>query len=210
MTAKRLILFCLVIFLIEDITSAQNIDSQRLNYEHKNYHFLDIGLERLNQQNTAMWLLLGWGGLNVIGGSTLALNDTYGDFGIMSAGWGAVNAAIATFALMGTQTYTDATMFSEILKDEQLFNRILAVNSGLNVGYISAGISMNYFGKTNRIKQFGTAVAIQGAFLMAFDAWLLLSSNARLNDLAVYPDMLSLNNSLSNILVPSLALSFNF
>lgn len=210
MVFKLLIIQCFKIFLIVNIASAQHFDSEVTKYDLNKGTFLDIGLDRLNQQNTAMWLLLGWGGLNIAGGSVMALNNTYKDFGIMSAGWGVVNAAIATFALIGTQTYTDITTFSEVLKDEQFFNRILAVNSGLNAGYIAGGISMNYFGKTNRIKQFGTAVAVQGVFLMAFDAWLLLSSNARLNALAIYPEMVTIGNGLSDILLPSLALSFRF
>lgn len=156
--------------------------------------YLNIGLERLQQERTAMLILLGWGLSSLAAGSAVALsNESYRNFALMNAGWGAVNAGIAAFALAGADTYTTATSFETILKDEHLFNRILAINSGLNVAYVSVGFSMNYLGQSSRTRQFGSAVMVQGAFLMAFDAWLLWNSSDRLSRLAVYPTQLQLS-----------------
>ncbi|MCH8556246.1 MAG: hypothetical protein LAT84_00430 [Balneolia bacterium] len=158
-----------------------------------------------------MIILLGWGALNVLAGSALALGEEYRDFGIMTAGWGAVNAGIATFALFGSDVYTTSTSFETVLRDEQLFNRILAINTGLNAGYMGVGFTMNYLGNSSRTRQFGTAVMAQGAFLMAFDLWLLTSSNSRLRELAVLPSSFQamLPNGTAE-LVQGLTLTFSF
>lgn len=157
--------------------------------------FVDIGIERLDQERTAMLLLLGWGLGSLAAGSAAALTTSkYRDFALMNAGWGAVNAGIAAFALAGADSYTAATSFETVLNDEQFFNRILAVNSGLNVAYISVGFSMNYLGQKSRTRQFGSAVMVQGAFLFAFDAWLLWNSSERLSRLAAYPANLQLQS----------------
>lgn len=157
--------------------------------------FVSIGQERLTQERTAMLILLGWGLSSLTAGATFAAagNKSYRDFALMNAGWGAVNAGIAAFALAGADTYTAATGFETILRDEQFFNRILAINSGLNVAYLSVGFSMNYLGQSSRTQQFGAAVMLQGAFLMAFDAWLLWNSSDRLSRLAVYPTQMQLS-----------------
>ncbi|MFW6347887.1 MAG: DUF6992 family protein, partial [Cyclonatronaceae bacterium] len=141
--------------------------------------YLEVGNARLQQERTAMLILLSWGLGSLAAGSGVALSGTekYQDFALMNAGWGAVNAGIAAFALAGADSYTAATSFETVLKDEQFFNRILAINSGLNVAYVSVGFSMNYLGQSSRTRQFGSAVMLQGAFLMAFDAWLLWNSS---------------------------------
>ncbi|AXJ01304.1 hypothetical protein CYPRO_2054 [Cyclonatronum proteinivorum] len=171
-----------------------------------------LGQERLSQENLAMLILLGWGGLNVLGGSALALGSAdYRDFGLMTAGWGLVNAAIAGFALAGADTYTAAVSFDSVLRDEMLFNRILAINSGLNAGYIATGFTMNYLGSTSRVRQFGSAFMVQGAFLMAFDAWLLWHSTDRLSRLSALPDtFLTALPDGSTQLIHGLTLSFGF
>jgi len=164
-----------------------------------------IGMERLGQQQRAMRILLGWGSANLIAGGALATQQDYRDFGYMTAGWGIVNAAIAAFSLLGNESYSRETSYETILKDEAFFNRILAINSGLNVAYISVGFAMNNLGDSSRVQQFGTAVMIQGAFLLGFDTWLLVNSSRRLGDLAAYPsnEQVSLPDG-SQQLVPGL------
>ncbi len=50
------------------------------------------------------------------------------------------------------------------------------MNAGLNVSYITAGLLLQHYGNESRTRQFGSAVAIQGAFLLAFDSYLLYRS----------------------------------
>ena len=149
--------------------------------------------QRISQQQSAMAVLLGWGLVNVAAGAAIAASSPgYRDFGYMTAGWGLVNAGIAAFSLYSGPPFDPASVtISEYLRDEQLFNRILAINSGLNVAYIGVGASMARWGSSSRIRQFGSAIIIQGAFLMAFDAFLLWHSAARLGDALIYVDSLA-------------------
>jgi hypothetical protein len=148
---------------------------------------------RLSRQHTAMLVLLGWGLANMAAGSALAAaSPGYRDFGYMTAGWGLVNAGIAAFSLASGPPFDPHSVtLAEYLRDEQLFNRILAVNSGLNVAYMGVGASMARWGNSSRIRQFGSAIVVQGAFLMVFDAILLWHSTMRLNDALLFVDTLS-------------------
>jgi hypothetical protein len=148
---------------------------------------------RLTQQHSAMAVLLGWGLTNLAAGSILAAaSPGYRDFGYMAAGWGLINAGIAAFSLYSGPPFDPHTVtLAEYLRDEQLFNRILAINSGLNVAYIGVGASMARWGNSNRIRQFGSAIIIQGAFLLTFDAFLLYHSSARLDDALLFVDSIA-------------------
>lgn len=148
---------------------------------------------RLTQQQSAMAVLLGWGLVNVAAGAAISMSSPgYRDFGYMTAGWGLVNAGIAAFSLYSGPPFDPASVTTaEYLRDEQLFNRILAVNSGLNVAYIGVGASMARWGSSSRIRQFGSAIIIQGAFLMAFDAFMIWHSSARLGDALIFVDSLT-------------------
>lgn len=176
--------------------SAEQINSTAVAGNSENVNdYLTIGAERLQQERTAMLILLSWGLGSIAGGAALGYaNKDYRDFALMNAGWGAVNAGIAGFALAGADTYTATTSLQTILQDEQFFNRILAINSGLNVAYVSVGFSMNYLGQSSRTRQFGSAVMVQGAFLMAFDAWLLWNSSDRLDRLSVFPAQIEVSS----------------
>jgi hypothetical protein len=158
-------------------------------------NYLAIGKERLWQEQTAMMILLSWGLGSIAGGAALGYaNKDYRDFALMNAGWGTVNAGIAALALTNADAYSATTTLQTILQDEQFFNRILAINSGLNVAYVSVGFSMNYLGQSSRTRQFGSAVMVQGAFLMAFDAWLLWNSSDRLDRLSFFPAQIEVSS----------------
>lgn len=197
------------------LTGEENLPESTLVYSLQTSgpeNWLQTGQERLTQERLAMLILLGWGGANLIGGSALAFSsEGLRDFGLMTAGWGLVNAGIAAFALANADSYTAGVSFETVMRDEMLFNRILAVNSGLNAGYIATGFTMNYLGSSSRLRQFGSAVMVQGAFLMAFDAWLLWNSSARLNRLSAMPDtFLTALPDGSMQLFHGLTLSFGF
>ena len=48
--------------------------------------------------------------------------------------------------------------------------------SKTNVSYITAGLLLQHYGGQSRTRQFGSAVALQGLFLLAFDSYLLYRS----------------------------------
>ncbi len=70
----------------------------------------------------------------------------------------------------------DSPGLADYLKREQQFQRIVAVNAGLNVSYIATGLLLQHYAGDSRTRQFGSAVAVQGAFLLAFDSYLLFRS----------------------------------
>ncbi len=171
-----------------------------------------IESQRLSTERNAMLILLTWGGLNMAGGGLLAATSAkHRDFGLMSAGWGLVNAGIAGYALLSASAPDPSVSFQDVLSAEQLFNRILAVNTGLNVAYIGVGWSMNYMGGKSRTRDFGSAIVVQGIFLLIFDAILLYDSSQRLSELALYPGSVSAMAADSLYYnFPALSLRFSF
>lgn len=138
----------------------------------------ELSVEFRSKEKQAMYVLLGWSGLSMLGSGILAANGKK-DQAIMHASWATINAGIATVALFSAKP--DLLSLADYFSAEKQFNQILAINTGLDVAYVTAGIMMNAYGKSTRIKDFGTAVAIQGSFLLVFDAVLFWQSNERLN-----------------------------
>jgi len=140
-------------------------------------------LERVNQgrlarQSRGMGVLLGWSVLNIGLGTAGYLLDEgpalY--FHQMNAGWNVVNAAIAGFGLRGALR-TDASNFNglQTLEEGRSFERILAINIGLNVAYMTTGAFMWERGtRLNdvRLRGYGPSLVMQGAFLLIFDSTL--------------------------------------
>ncbi len=135
-----------------------------------------INKERERFEKRAMKTLLGWGAANTAAGTALLFTD-WSDAGLMTLSWGAINAGIALFAIRGQERLDPHHPgLADFLEREYQFQRIVAVNAGLNVSYITAGLLFQHYGTQSRTRQFGTAVAIQGAFLLAFDSYLLYRS----------------------------------
>lgn len=136
--------------------------------------------QKLEDDNASMKILTYWGLVSTIGGGMLMFGDQ-NDFGLMTASWGIINAALGINALYFTQNQEHT--YEDILRDEILFNRIIAINSALNVSYILGGIALNHLNDSPRLNSYGNAIIIQGAFLLVFDSILLLNSSRRLNRL---------------------------
>ncbi len=125
--------------------------------------------------------LLAWGGVSVAGGAVVAaVGVATGDrflraFGSQTVGWGAIDAALALGGrararrrLAGTAEDPDATA-----REAARIRRLLAVNAGLDVLYIAAGLAVAA-GRGRHdpaARGHGLAAVVQGAFLLAFDAW---------------------------------------
>jgi len=160
----------------------------------------DINRERERFERRAMSTLLGWGTANVAAGSALLLTD-WSDAGLMTLSWGAINAGIAFFAIRGQERLDPHNpRLADFLKREQQFQRIVAVNAGLNVSYITAGLLMQHYGNKSRTRQFGSAVAIQGAFLLAFDSYLLYRSTRYLGRVTPLLDSASFEGNSAYVL----------
>lgn len=146
-----------------------------------------VAQQKHDHEKQSMQILMAWGGISVLSGSAMAFSSKSRDFGLMTAGWGAVNALIAGIALASVGDLP--VDWSDALRDEQLLNRILAINTGLDIGYIGVGTTMALAGK-GRTRSFGNAIIVQGAFLLAFDVVLLKQSTQRLEGLSVEPTLI--------------------
>lgn len=121
----------------------------------------------------AMKILLAWGVANTVGG-LVGQSQKSGnkDFWTMNAGWGAVNAAIAGASLLFDK---EKTTQEEQQKEIRQFSKILAINAGLDVGYMATGIAMKNASRPTT-QQFGNSVVLQGLWLFGFDAILYKKS----------------------------------
>jgi hypothetical protein len=136
--------------------------------------------QKYEDDKLSMKILTSWGLISTVGGGMLMLGD-HTDFGLMTASWGIINAALGINALYFSQNQEHT--YEVILRDEILFNRIIAINSALNVSYILGGLALNYLNDSPRLNNYGNAIIIQGAFLLVFDSVLLINSSRRLNRL---------------------------
>ncbi|WP_051047954.1 DUF6992 family protein [Rhodococcus sp. AW25M09] len=110
-----------------------------------------------------------WGGGSVLAGTVLALrgaSPARRAFGLQTAGWGAIDLAIAGAGALSSKPPTAASL-----------SRLLWINAGLDVLYIAAGahiaVRKPRFGRRITADQavgHGTAVVVQGAALLALDA----------------------------------------
>jgi hypothetical protein len=141
---------------------------------------------RQQQMKRNKHILLGWGVANAASGIALYPTE-YRDFGLMNASWGLINSGIALLAMRDGSTSGSSLSFAEMLRQEQQFNRIVALNAGLDVGYMIAGLWMMTEGNSSMVRQYGTSVLIQGAFLFVYDLWLMVESTRYLNRLTVVP-----------------------
>ena len=122
-----------------------------------------------------MTILAAWAGVNIIQGSISATNATGSDqsFFRMNAYWNLVNLGIAGYGLvMVRKELAKTCTFSENLLQQQKTERLLLLNSGLDLAYIATGLYLNEHGKRLNSDQsvgFGKSLVLQGAFLLVFD-----------------------------------------
>ena len=130
-----------------------------------------------------------WGGLNLLGGTALALASDGGStgraFGVQSAGWGAVNVGLAAWGLLQGEP-SPAERLDAALQDEGGWAHLLLVNLGLNVGYAAVGGTLllaadRGLDGADAARGHGGALVLQGAGLFLLD-WLAWRSSGRRRD----------------------------
>jgi hypothetical protein len=134
-----------------------------------------VAMERINITRNYMTALGAWGLVNVIQGNISATNTVGPEhyFHQMSAYFNAVNVGIAAVGFLGIkkQLLKTNTLASEI-REQQKIQKILLINSALDVGYFGIGILMRNSGIKNqnaKIQGYGGSIMLQGAFLLAYD-----------------------------------------
>jgi hypothetical protein len=134
-----------------------------------------VAMERINITRNYMTALGAWGLVNVVQGSISATNTVGPEhyFHQMSSYFNAVNVGIAAVGFLGIkkQLLKNNTLDSEI-KAQQKIQKILLINSALDVGYFGIGLLMRNSGIKNqnaKIQGYGGSIMLQGAFLLAYD-----------------------------------------
>jgi hypothetical protein len=135
----------------------------------------EFNTERIHLNTWGMFVLLGWAAAN-IGVGTVGNFTTEGPTRYLhqgNAAWNLVNLAIAGLSLCGLYGEDPAALTAAgTLEKAHDMEWILWLNSGLDVAYIAAGGFLWERGLRNsseRLRGYGQALIIQGAFLLAFD-----------------------------------------
>ncbi len=132
---------------------------------------------RLQKQRIGMLILGSWAVGNIATGAILAGQRSGEDkyFHQMNIGWNAVNLGLATFGYLNAMN-ADPASYDMAATIQQQYNieKILLLNTGLDVGYMLGGLYLMERSKNNnknpeRLKGFGKSIVLQGAFLFTFD-----------------------------------------
>ena len=119
-------------------------------------------------QETAMNILLGWGGLSTASGTAMLFSKskvTRG-FGIQNIAWGIIDAGIAVFA-KNSITNKKIEGFDP-QKERESFRNILLINTLLDIVYIGVGTWLA-FSEKDKVRGHGYGIILQGSFLFIFD-----------------------------------------
>lgn len=139
--------------------------------------------QRIETNRRGMWVLTGWGVLNMGSGIIGALstkNTEVKAFHTMNALWGVVNTGIGVLGLLRAQKEKEVS-FSDAGKYKAYKNakKLYLVNGGLDVVYIGTGALLRAkAGQANnpaRNRGFGNSLILQGAGLLLFDATMYFS-----------------------------------
>ncbi len=151
-------------------------------------NLLQINDLRLEKQRIGMLVLGSWAVGNMATGAILVGQrkgeDRY--FHLMNIGWNAVNLGLATVGYLNA-IHADPSSFDIATTITQQYNieKILLLNTGLDVGYMLGGLYLMERSKNNnknpeRLKGFGKSIVLQGGFLFAFDlAFYFVHANTR-------------------------------
>lgn len=129
--------------------------------------------QRVSIQQTGMQTLGLWALSNITIGTIAAFSTKSEEqaFWQMNAGWNIVNIGIAG---IGYFSQSMPTTFQATLHEQQSIETLLAFNAGLDIAYIIGGCYLREKAHTSeqseRLRGFGNAIIIQGAFLLLFDA----------------------------------------
>ncbi|MFM9020971.1 MAG: DUF6992 family protein [Sediminibacterium sp.] len=156
------------IFILTSLLFWTKVDGQNLNWDSLNKRRLEINRQHL-------YILGAWGAANIIQGSISASNSSGSTryFHQMNAYWNSVNVAIAGLGLLGLK-YQMKQSFgpAQMIQEQRVLEKLLLLNTGLDVAYISTGLYMRERGlrlNDDRNKGFGNSLIFQGSFLLVLD-----------------------------------------
>ena len=111
---------------------------------------------------------------NIAAGTTgyfTADDPTWKAFHGTNAAWNTVNLGLAAAGAVSVARRPDESLSQRQERGRRL-HRVLAINAGLDVGYMAAGGTLWALGASDHRPELvgmGSALVLQGAFLLAFD-----------------------------------------
>ena len=136
---------------------------------------------RQRTQRIGMIALASWAGLNIVGGSALYFFDeAKQSFHQMNAMWNVVNAGLATGGLIGASRQLTGWDLTRSIEAQHNLEKVYLVNAGLDLGYIMGGLFLAQLGdeyppRADQFEGWGYSIALQGGFLMLFDAVMFIA-----------------------------------
>jgi len=148
-----------------------------------------FNFNREHIKKSGMEVLGSWAVGNLAVG-TIASNNTTGStkyFYQMDALWNIANLGAAVSGYLSAVHNAGKPLTpAESLKQQHKIETIFLVNGGLDVAYIGTGIYLSHRGNSNnsdKLRGYGSAIIMQGAFLLLFDATMYSSEKSNGNKL---------------------------
>ena len=98
----------------------------------------------------------------------------------MNAMWNVVNAGLATGGLIGASRELAGWDLTRSIEAQHNLEKVYLVNAGLDLGYIMGGLFLAQLGdeypaRADQFEGWGYSIALQGGFLMLFDAVMFIA-----------------------------------
>lgn len=159
----------------------------------------DVNHQRNEINLTGMKILGGWALANMAIGS-VAYFKTSGKnryFHQMNVFWNIANLGLATAGYFGAKADLNQQLsLARSVHDQHKIEKILLLNTGLDVGYMATGLFLAERGKnksSDRLKGYGHSLILQGAFLLIFDSGMYAIHHYNGNDLDKILEKVSVN-----------------
>jgi hypothetical protein len=151
-----------------------------------------LNFNRNHIKNTGMQVLGSWAVANIVVGGIgwASAHGTTKYFYQMDALWNLANLGAALAGYVNTQKDKDEQYTpEESLKEQRKLEKIFLINGGLDLAYIGTGFYVKHRGNVNNSDQsrgYGSAIILQGAFLLLFDATMYTSERYTGNKLRAF------------------------
>lgn len=137
----------------------------------------EFNLQRLEVQEVGMWVLSIWAVSNILVNAFLVkgASGSRSHFLQMNIYWNIVNLILGAVGLRYALTADPASFdLATSVSEFHQMGKVLMVNAGLDVAYITGGFLMKEMAKSREKKHdvllgYGKSLIFQGAFLLVFD-----------------------------------------
>ncbi len=142
----------------------------------QNSLLLDVSTQQSQKKKAGMLVLGAWAVGNIAVGTTLVGRRSGEEryFHIMNISWNAVNLSIATYGYLQALHAPGSYDLQSILQEQYEVEKVLLLNTGLDVGYVLGGLYLLERAKNTQkrpelLQGFGKSIILQGSFLFVFD-----------------------------------------